>query len=89
VINSTYENVQQTKGLLMKKNHNSILLVTAPIHTQRARLTWKQIAPNIDVCTIADQNEVNELKWNQNTNNIVIILYEYLAIVHNWFFGRV
>jgi uncharacterized SAM-binding protein YcdF (DUF218 family) len=86
--NSTYQNVIMVKDSLEKNNIKSILFVTAPYHSQRAVLTWRKNAPNLEVISFNLVNPLNKsVKWNIRLDKIRIIVYEYAAIVHNWLVG--
>jgi uncharacterized SAM-binding protein YcdF (DUF218 family)/glycosyltransferase involved in cell wall biosynthesis len=87
---STYENVVMINKMLDKDKINSITFITSPYHSLRAELSWKKVAPNLDIITpeVIDTPS-KEIKWAIGIDKIKIILYEYLAIIHNWFNGRI
>lgn len=88
--NSTYQNVTMVKESLEKNNIKSILFTTSPYHSRRAVLTWEKNAPNIEVISFNMINTLNrDVQWNIGLDKIRIIVYEYAAIVHNWFKGRI
>ena len=88
--NSTYQNVIMVKESLEKNNIKSILFTTSPYHSRRAVLTWEKNAPNIEVISFNMINTLNrDVQWNIGLDKIRIIVYEYAAIVHNWFKGRI
>ena len=83
--NSTYANVLLVGEHLIKNNYNNIIFLTTPIHNKRAILTWKKQFPQINIYT----PEIKEkIKWTFNLNEILIIFYEYFAIIYNFFQGR-
>jgi len=88
--NSTHQNVIMVKENLEKNNVKSILFLTAPYHLRRALLTWKKNAPNIEVTS---PNLVNSsysgMQWGLGLDKMRVIVYEYIAIVHNWLTGRI
>ena len=88
--NSTHQNVVMVKENLEKNNVKSILFLTAPYHLRRALLTWKKNAPNIEVTS---PNLVNSsysgMQWGLGLDKMRVIVYEYIAIVHNWLTGRI
>lgn len=88
--NSTHQNVIMVKENLEKNNVKSILFLTAPYHLRRALLTWKKNAPNIEVTS---PNLVNSsysgMQWSLGLDKMRVIVYEYIAIVHNWLIGRI
>jgi len=78
------------KESLEKNNIKSILFTTSPYHSRRAVLTWEKNAPNIEVISFNMINTLNrDVQWNIGLDKIRIIVYEYAAIVHNWFKGRI
>ena len=88
--NSTYQNVKMVRRSLDKNGVHSILFITAPYHSLRSILTWKKNAPNIDIIT-PDMTTVKSkrLKWGISLNKVRVIVYEYVAIAHNWLVGRI
>jgi uncharacterized SAM-binding protein YcdF (DUF218 family)/glycosyltransferase involved in cell wall biosynthesis len=87
---STYKNVMMVKEILEKNNIKSILFITSPYHSCRAVLTWEKNAPNIEVIAFNRVNSLyRDVQWNIGLDKIRIIAYEYAAIVHNWFKGRI
>ena len=87
--NSTYQNVKMVNKSLDKYNVNSIIFLTAPYHSLRSRLLWKENAPEINLL-IPDLrgSSSKDAQWGVELNEIRIILYEYAAILHNWINGR-
>jgi uncharacterized SAM-binding protein YcdF (DUF218 family) len=87
--NSTYQNVKMVKESLDKYNVNSILFLTSPFHSRRSLLLWKENAPEINL-VIPDLrvSSSKDAQWGVELNEIKVILYEYAAILHNWFTGR-
>jgi len=88
--NSTYQNVVMVKESLDKENAVSILFLTAPYHSLRSVLTWKKNAPNINIVTPDMRNLPSKnIQWGIGFDKIKVVIYEYVAIIHNWFMGRV
>ena len=87
--NSTYQNVKMVNKSLDKYNVNSIIFLTAPYHSLRSLLLWKENAPKINL-VIPDLrgSSSKDAQWGVELNEIRIILYEYAAILHNWINGR-
>jgi len=85
---STYENVRYVSEMLHDKNWKSILLVSSPYHMRRALLTWRKIAPNVDViATPVEKSYFYEHGWGANVAQIRGIVHEYAAIVFYWWKG--
>jgi len=88
--NSTYQNVKMVKQSLDKNNINSILFLTAPYHSLRSTLLWRENAPDINIVApdLRDSSS-KDVQWNVGLGKMKVIAYEYAAIVHNWFVGRI
>jgi len=88
--NSTYKNIKMVEKILNVNNIKSILLITSPYHARRSAMTWEKNAQNIEVLIPEVSSTPKKgLKWSVSIKNIRVILYEYLAIVHNWLVGRI
>jgi uncharacterized SAM-binding protein YcdF (DUF218 family) len=88
--NSTYKNIKMLEKILNVNNIKSILLITSPYHARRSAMTWEKNAQNIEVLIPEVSSTPKKgLKWSVSIKNIRVILYEYLAIVHNWLVGRI
>jgi len=87
--NSTYQNVKMVKKSLDKNNVNSIIFLTAPRHSLRSLLLWKENAPEISLTTPDLRNFLSkDVQWGVELDEMKVILYEYAAILHNWIAGR-
>ena len=85
---STFENVVLVKGILEKKNINSILLITSPYHSRRALWVWRKAMPELKVLAPVLVDTPNDRpQWNANIYQTKVILYEYAAIVYYWYRG--
>ena len=88
--NSTYQNVKMVKKSLDKYNVNSIIFLTAPYHSLRSLLLWKENAPEINLVTPDLRGSSSkDAQWGVELDKIKVILYEYAAILHNWVLGRI
>ncbi len=81
---STYENVIMVGNYLKTKKINNIIFITAPYHTRRASLIWNSNFPNIKIKipSLVDSPKKN-IQWQTDLDTIKVIIYEYLAIIHN------
>jgi len=87
---STYNNVLMVKDSLEKNDVKSILFLTSPYHSLRSTLTWKKNAPDIEITTPDISNKFDkDIQWGIGLDKIRVVIYEYVAIVHNWIFGRI
>ena len=68
---------------------DSIIFITSPYHSMRAKLTWQKNASNLSIISppVVDTPSKN-VEWGVGDDKMRIILYEYAAIIHNWFNGR-
>jgi len=86
---STSENVEMVMQQLRRQGVHSILFLTSPYHGRRALWTWRKQAPDITVLTpaVVDTPPADP-QWGATVDQISVIVYEYVAIVYNWFQGR-
>jgi uncharacterized SAM-binding protein YcdF (DUF218 family) len=88
--NSTYQNVKMVKEDLDGNNIKSILFITSPYHSRRAVLTWEKYAPNINIIAPDTTGSLSkDIHWGIGLDKMRVIVYEYVAIAHNWFVGRI
>ena len=85
---NTYENVLITHKYLQLHDINDIIFITAPYHSLRSNLIWKSNFEDIKINNpkVLD-TPTSEIKWKYNIKEIKVILYEYLAIIYNWYKG--
>jgi len=84
---STFENVMMVKSIL-DDDINSIIFITSPYHSLRAKLTWlKNSSLEIISPSVVDTPS-KKIEWGIGIDKMKIILYEYTAIAHNWINGR-
>ena len=78
------------KKMLEEDDIKSIIFITSPYHSLRAMLTWKKNSSNIDIVSpsVVDTPS-SKVQWDIGMDRIKIISYEYLALIHNWFNGRI
>mgnify|MGYP005625751657 FL=1 len=87
---STYKNVKLVSRDLKKNNVKSIVFLTAPYHTKRAELLWRKNNPGIKISTPDTRKDVyKEIRWGVELKEMQVIMREYAAILHNWFFDRI
>ena len=86
---STYENVLMVGRYLDRININDIIFITAPYHTLRSSLIWKSNFPNINIkIPKVIDSPSTDIKWISQFSDIKVIIYEYLAIIYNWYKNR-
>lgn len=85
---STEQNVRLSAAELNRAGYKKVNFVTAPYHSRRAHLTWKRLAPELDIHTVSVQDTPsNQIKWHTNYEIAKVIAYEYLVIVYYWWKG--
>lgn len=73
---------------LKQQGMHSILFVTSPYHGRRALWTWRKQAPDIAVLSpIVVDTPPSKPQWHANMKQILVVAYEYAAIVYNWLQG--
>ena len=83
---NTRENVANSARILNEHGWKRILLVTSPYHMRRATLTWRKLAPDIQVTpSAAATSEFYTHQRGASLRQIRGILYEYAAILsYRW-----
>jgi glycosyltransferase involved in cell wall biosynthesis/uncharacterized SAM-binding protein YcdF (DUF218 family) len=85
---STAENVQLSAAALKRLSAQKIIFITAPYHSRRAHLTWKKLAPELDVATVTVVDTPgNQPTWHTSHDMAKVIAYEYLVIAYYWWKG--
>jgi len=88
--NSTFQNVKMVNEILERNNVNSIIFLTSPYHSLRASLIWKEFSPKIDLTTPDSRDPLDkDIQWGIGLDKMKVIMYECVAIMHNWIFGRI
>jgi uncharacterized SAM-binding protein YcdF (DUF218 family)/glycosyltransferase involved in cell wall biosynthesis len=82
---NTYENVERSRRILDQHGWRRVLLVSSPYHMRRALLTWKKVAPHIEVVpTPPAESQFYSHATGASLEQIQAILHEYGAIVVYW-----
>ncbi len=85
---NTYENVILTEKYLRNDKVKKIIFITSPFHSLRSNLIWKS---NFDYITINNPSVLdtpsNQIQWTSNLKTIRVVIYEYLAIIFNFYKG--
>ncbi|HJO39526.1 MAG: ElyC/SanA/YdcF family protein [Vicinamibacterales bacterium] len=87
---STNENVTYVREILDRRGWQRILLVSSPYHMRRATLTWRKLAPEVEVVSVP----VPQSRFYRHSSGggasleqIRGILHEYAAIAFYWWKG--
>ncbi|HYB95510.1 MAG TPA: ElyC/SanA/YdcF family protein [Vicinamibacterales bacterium] len=82
---NTYQNVAFTARILNEHQWRRIMLVSSPYHMRRAMMTWRKVAPDVQVVpTPVPQSEFYASAWGASFDQIRGILHEYAAIADYW-----
>ena len=87
---NTYQNVAFTNRILDQHRWRRIALVSSPYHMRRAVLTWRKVAPQVEV--IATPPDVSQFYAHGRGASLAQIrglLQEYAAIAYYWWTGRI
>ena len=85
---STFENVMFVREILARHGWQRILLVSSPYHMRRAILTWRKVAPGVQVVSSpVKQSQFYAHARGVSLEQIRGILHEYVAIVVYWWRG--
>lgn len=79
---STYDNVRLVKPILNEHGWRKVLLVSSPYHMRRAVLTFRKVAPDIEVVTTPAESGYYRHRWGASLAQLRGILHEYLAIAY-------
>jgi uncharacterized SAM-binding protein YcdF (DUF218 family)/glycosyltransferase involved in cell wall biosynthesis len=82
---NTFENVARSREILTQRGWRRVLLVSSPYHMRRAILTWRQVAPEIEVVpTPVPISQFYAHRRGPSLEQIRGLLQEYVAIVWYW-----
>lgn len=87
---NTVEDVIEVRDLLRRHGWQHILLVSSPYHMRRAVLTWRKLAPEIDVIPAPSLRSQFYLRGRgASLDQIWGIVHEYLGLIFYWLKGWV
>jgi len=85
---NTYQNVAFSRAILDESGWRQVLLVSSPYHMRRALLTWRRVAPEIDVtATPPPDSQFYDHGLGASLDQMRGLLHEYVAIVVYWWRG--
>jgi uncharacterized SAM-binding protein YcdF (DUF218 family)/glycosyltransferase involved in cell wall biosynthesis len=85
---NTYQNVLLTRAIAESNGWHHVLLVSSPYHMRRAVLTWRRVAPGIEVTpTPVPVSQFYVHGYGASLDQIRGIAQEYAAIVTYWWRG--
>lgn len=85
---NTFENVQYTRALLAPRQWTRILLVSSPYHMRRAILTWRKVAPEVEIIAApVPYSQFYAHDRGASIEQLGGLLQEYIAILAYWWKG--
>ena len=87
----TFENVAFTHRILTDHNWRRIALVSSPYHMRRALMTWRKVAPEVQVVATPPDTSLFYAHGRRGATveQIRGLVQEYAAIVYYWWLGRI
>jgi uncharacterized SAM-binding protein YcdF (DUF218 family)/glycosyltransferase involved in cell wall biosynthesis len=87
---NTYEYVVMTNQILAERGWRRIVLVSSPYHMRRALMTWRKVAPNVEVIATPPSSSLY-YTHSRGASLVQIrgLLQEYAGIVYYWWVGRI
>lgn len=84
---NTQNNIKSISEVIKKDKIDKIIFITSPYHTKRAKMLWTKQS-DLDVKIYKSINWPKKQKFFEYQKNKKIIIYEYLSIFYNKFFGN-
>jgi len=82
---STHDNVVFARDIADRRGWRRVLLVSSPYHMRRATLTWRKLAPGVEVIAVpTGESRFYEHDFGASPQQIRGIVHEYAAIVYYW-----
>ena len=86
----TYQNVTFTRDILASQGWRRIALISSPYHMRRALMTWRKVAPNVEVIATPPDNSIFYAhERGASLEQIRGLLREYAGIAYYWWAGRI
>jgi len=87
---STLENARQTQTICEERGCRSILLVTSPYQSRRARRVFRDVlGPQVRVVAQPALQGALKLHWWRYPDHVLVVVYEYQHRVRDWVQGAV
>lgn len=87
---STYDGVLLAYDEIKNFKNQNFLVLTSPYHSKRLKKTWEKNFDEINVIfpIFSDNDDVNYF-YKMPFDKIKVVIYEYLALIHNTMFNRI
>jgi uncharacterized SAM-binding protein YcdF (DUF218 family) len=79
---STFENALFSRKIVEEKGCKSVIIVTYPTHTRRAKKIFEEMFPkDIRIIACCNKDDFNVNNWWKDRNKVREVVYEYFAFV--------
>ena len=84
---NTKDNINFAGKFVKDIGLKEIIFVTDPYHSLRSKLIWKKYHPDVNVIfnPAIDRPNKTKVKWSSDIDHVKVVIYEYLAIIYNYF----
>jgi len=82
---STLENAKYSLPLLKKAGAKSIILVTSPVHTRRAKRTFNKVLSKDEIKVYSYPVQKSDFKlkrWWQRHEDVQLVVWEYVSLTY-------
>jgi uncharacterized SAM-binding protein YcdF (DUF218 family) len=83
-VKSVWEEAEQVRELIKRKNYRSVLLITSPTHARRAYLTFRQVIGEKECRLLVMPSKYSNFKpeaWWQNRKYLEDVISEYQKLI--------
>jgi hypothetical protein len=82
---NTADEVRVASDELQRTGTSTVIIVTSPAHTRRARSLWRSYAPyGRGIVRPAPQDPYDAGHWWRNTHDVLSVLRESLGLINSW-----
>ncbi len=79
---TTIENALFIKPIIEANGYRSVILVTHPLHTRRAKIVFRKYLPaNVAILASCDLSSLDIMKWWRNEGLARSVAYEYFSFI--------
>ena len=83
---NTEDEIKEISGQMRRDGKTSVIIVTSPQHTRRARALWRKLAGNGLRMIVhgAPQDQFDADHWWRDTHDVFSVVREYLGLLNAW-----
>jgi uncharacterized SAM-binding protein YcdF (DUF218 family) len=84
-VNSTFDEAEYIRDLIAERRNKSIILITSPVHSRRAWLTFKKVFEETDVRILvlpSSYSEFNPEDWWTQRKYVREVIIEYQKLIY-------